>query len=250
MADVVNTNLKDNGTLEIYVGNALLAEIENGRDDKDFVEDVLAGMGYTWLEDGTIYSIEQRVLELKGEINNLRHELHGAVEFDKALVPEIKKRLFSVLTQLHELAPHDKMYYRFCDMYGFAEAFEDGNGSNNIIEQSTEEFQVGDEISVIAPQEVTITDMCFFDEIEYDCYKLFKKYCKLFGFKIQDADEAGIDFYIAKGIQDKVLEFFEEAGIKINYYSEPSLESKLNDAVERSAETGSNEFGKDEFVKE
>ena len=50
----VNTNLREDGTLEIYVGNTLLATIENGRKDEKFVEDVLDGMGYIWNQDGTI----------------------------------------------------------------------------------------------------------------------------------------------------------------------------------------------------
>ncbi len=50
----VNTNLREDGTLEIYVGNTLLATIENGRKDEKFIEDVLDGMGYIWNKDGTI----------------------------------------------------------------------------------------------------------------------------------------------------------------------------------------------------
>lgn len=50
----VNTNLREDGTLEIYVGNTLLATIENGRKDEKFIEDVLDDMGYIWNKDGTI----------------------------------------------------------------------------------------------------------------------------------------------------------------------------------------------------
>ena len=54
MKEVVNTNLKDDGTLEIYVGNRLFAEIEDGRDDDEFVGDIIDSMGYEWMMDGTI----------------------------------------------------------------------------------------------------------------------------------------------------------------------------------------------------
>ena len=56
---VVSTNLREDGTLEIFVGNAILATIENGKEDDDFIEDVLYGMGYIWNEDGTIAAIEE-----------------------------------------------------------------------------------------------------------------------------------------------------------------------------------------------
>lgn len=58
MQDVINTNMKDDGTLEIYLGNRLFVEVADGRDDEAFVEDVIYGMGYEWLEDGTIRSLE------------------------------------------------------------------------------------------------------------------------------------------------------------------------------------------------
>lgn len=122
--------------------------------------------------------------------------------------------------------------------------------SNDALREVREEFAVGDDITVFAPKEISINDMGFFDEIEYDCYELFKKYCGLFGFEINDVDESGIDFYIAKSIQDKILELFESAGIKINYYKEISLENKLADAVERSEKTDTGVAGKDDIVKE
>lgn len=54
MKEIVNTCLRTDGVLEIYVGNRLFVEVADGRSDKDFIEDVLYGMGYDWLEDGTI----------------------------------------------------------------------------------------------------------------------------------------------------------------------------------------------------
>jgi hypothetical protein len=54
MKETVNTCLRTDGVLEIYVGNRLLVEVTNGRSDEWFIEDVLHAMGYDWLQDGTI----------------------------------------------------------------------------------------------------------------------------------------------------------------------------------------------------
>jgi hypothetical protein len=54
---LISRNKKDNGNLEIYLGDYLLATIENGDDDEKFVEDVLYGMGYVWNEDGTVIKL-------------------------------------------------------------------------------------------------------------------------------------------------------------------------------------------------
>jgi hypothetical protein len=50
----INTHIKSDGTLQIFVGNRLLAEAEDGRDDEEFIEDILDGMGYKWNADGSI----------------------------------------------------------------------------------------------------------------------------------------------------------------------------------------------------
>lgn len=56
MKEIVNTVLRTDGVLEIYVGNRLLVEVTNGRSDEWFIADVLHAMGYDWLQDGTIAS--------------------------------------------------------------------------------------------------------------------------------------------------------------------------------------------------
>ena len=53
MKEVINTNLRADGTLEIYYGNSLLAEITDGEQTEEFIEEILNGMGYIWNEDGT-----------------------------------------------------------------------------------------------------------------------------------------------------------------------------------------------------
>ena len=54
MKEIVNTVLRTDGVLEIYVGNRLFVEIEDGRSDEAFIEDVLYDMGYGWVVYGTI----------------------------------------------------------------------------------------------------------------------------------------------------------------------------------------------------
>ena len=54
MKEIVNTILRTDGVLEIYVGNRLLVEVTDGRSDEWFIEEILNAMGYEWLQDGTI----------------------------------------------------------------------------------------------------------------------------------------------------------------------------------------------------
>ena len=54
MKEIVNTILRTDGVLEIYVGNHFLVEVTDGRSDEWFIEEVLHAMGYEWLQDGTI----------------------------------------------------------------------------------------------------------------------------------------------------------------------------------------------------
>lgn len=54
MEDIISTNLREDGVLEIHCGDELLCTIQDGKDEEDFVEDILYGMGYCWNEDGTI----------------------------------------------------------------------------------------------------------------------------------------------------------------------------------------------------
>lgn len=57
MKEVISTNLRADGTLAIYLGDRLFVEVEDGRNTEEFISDVLYGMGYEWLLDGTIRPI-------------------------------------------------------------------------------------------------------------------------------------------------------------------------------------------------
>lgn len=54
MEHIISTNLREDGVLEIYHGDELMCCIGDGRQDEDFVEDILYGLSYQWNEDGTI----------------------------------------------------------------------------------------------------------------------------------------------------------------------------------------------------
>ena len=77
------------------------------------------------------------------------------------------------------------------------------------------QYTIGDGTKVYAPPMVEASSLTFFDELEQGCWDLFKQYCRQFGVEITDKDAE--DFCIAKGIQEKVLEIFEENGIHFNY---------------------------------
>lgn len=55
MEDKISYYLRESdNTLIIHKGSTILAEIEDGKAEESFVEDILYGMGYIWNLDGTI----------------------------------------------------------------------------------------------------------------------------------------------------------------------------------------------------
>ena len=75
--------------------------------------------------------------------------------------------------------------------------------------------EFGDECEISIPTEpIDCSKMGYFDELEYDCWDLVKKYCEKFGIEIKSGD---ISFDIAKGVQDNIIEKFMEAGVKFEF---------------------------------
>lgn len=73
----------------------------------------------------------------------------------------------------------------------------------------------GDECKISVPAEpVDCSKLGYFDELEYECWDLVKKYCEKFGIEIKSGD---ISFDIAKGIQDHIIEQFQNAGVEFNF---------------------------------
>ena len=82
--------------------------------------------------------------------------------------------------------------------------------------------EFGDECQIVIPNgEIDCSRLGYFDELESDCWNLVKQYCATLGIEIlpnEDGEEA-IDFFIAKGIQDKILEELQNAGVKFEFGS-------------------------------
>ena len=73
----------------------------------------------------------------------------------------------------------------------------------------------GDECKISVPAEpIDCSELGYFDELEYDCWDLVKKYCEKFDIEIKSGD---ISFDIAKGVQDNIIEKFMEAGVKFDF---------------------------------
>lgn len=81
----------------------------------------------------------------------------------------------------------------------------------------------GDGCQIVIPNgEIDCSRLGYFDELENDCWNLVKQYFAKFGIEIlsdEDGEEA-IDFYIAKEIQDKILEELQNAGVKFKFESD------------------------------
>ena len=107
MKEIVNTILRSDGVLEIYVGNRLLVEVTDGRSDEWFIDEVLHAMGYKWLQDGTIQhktetkrSIYDEMCRLLTEYENRKIEIADVdweTEFYEMLV-KIQNNWESVIT--------------------------------------------------------------------------------------------------------------------------------------------------------
>ncbi len=75
--------------------------------------------------------------------------------------------------------------------------------------------EFGDECVISIPAKpIDCSKLGYFDELEYDCWDLVKKYCARFGIEIKSGD---ISFDIAKGIQDHIIEQFQNAGVEFNF---------------------------------
>lgn len=96
------------------------------------------------------------------------------------------------------------------------------------------EFEFGGDLTTVisGPSEVDISNMNFFDDLEYDCWNLIKKYAEKFGFEVKsvDGEEDDIDFYAAKEVQGKIIELFEESGII--FKTAPELDEDIEPEID------------------
>ena len=78
----------------------------------------------------------------------------------------------------------------------------------------------GDGCKIRLPEKpVDCSRLGYFDELEEECWRLVKQYCATFGIEMlpQEDEEAPISFDIAKGIQDHILEQFQESGVQFKF---------------------------------
>ena len=82
-------------------------------------------------------------------------------------------------------------------------------------------LRFGDEHSIEVPNEpIDCSDYRYFDDLEYECWDLVKKYCGAFGIKLipsDENDESSISFDVAKEIQEHVITLFEEVGVEFKF---------------------------------
>lgn len=100
-------------------------------------------------------------------------------------------------------------------------------------EKQTRDF--GDECQIVIPEQpIDCSRLGYFDELEYECWDLVKRYCEHLGIEIlpnEDGEEA-ISFDIAKGIQDKIIEELQQAGVEFKFEEQTEEEKEEIDEGE------------------
>lgn len=98
--------------------------------------------------------------------------------------------------------------------------------------QSQNIADFGDDCQIVLPDKpIDCSSLGYFDELEYECWELVKKYCAHFGIEIlpdEDGEEP-IDFYITKQLQDRILEELQEAGVQFKFEEQSEDETEEMD---------------------
>ena len=85
----------------------------------------------------------------------------------------------------------------------------------------------GDDCQIVIPKEpIDCSKLGYFDELESDCWDLVKGYLAKFGIELlpnEDGEESMSD-YIAKGVQDKIVELLQEAGVQLKFEQDETEE--------------------------
>ena len=86
-----------------------------------------------------------------------------------------------------------------------------------------EVVNLGDDCEIVLPEKpIDCSEPTYFDELEYECWHLMKKYCERMGIKIldYDGDEKPISFDVAKNIQEVILNHIQGTGVKLIFHSQ------------------------------
>ena len=85
----------------------------------------------------------------------------------------------------------------------------------------------GDDCQIVIPKEpIDCSKLGYFDELESDCWDLVKGYLAKLGIELlpnEDGEEPMSD-YVAKGVQDKVIELLQEAGAEFKFEQDETEE--------------------------
>jgi len=78
-------------------------------------------------------------------------------------------------------------------------------------------FTIGDSTQAISTPEIDCSGMNKFDDLEYECWYLFMRYCKELGIDLVIDSKYDVDWYVAKNIQETILNMIKESGIKLRF---------------------------------
>ena len=78
----------------------------------------------------------------------------------------------------------------------------------------------GDDCQIVIPKEpIDCSKLGYFDELEGECWELVKGYLAKLGIELlpnEDGEEPMSD-YVAKGVQDKIVELLQESGVQFKF---------------------------------
>ena len=85
----------------------------------------------------------------------------------------------------------------------------------------------GDDCQIVIPKEpIDCSKLGYFDELESDCWDLVKGYLEKLGIELlpNEDGETPMSDYVAKGVQDKVIELLQEAGAEFKFEQDETEE--------------------------
>ena len=85
----------------------------------------------------------------------------------------------------------------------------------------------GDDCRIVIPNEpIDCSKLGYFDELESDCWDLVKGYLAKLGIELlpNEEGEEPMSDYVAKGVQDKVIELLQESGVEFKFEQEETEE--------------------------
>ncbi len=135
---------------------------------------------------------------------------------------------------LRRAMPFKWTHYLFDNDYIWIITNEQTDKSESKPEKKNEfDFGGDDSIIGIGPKTVNISRLGFFDELEYDAWRLIEAHAAQFGIKLipkypleWNDDEECIDFYASKRVVETILALFIEAGVK--FITEEQNEGSTN----------------------